>query len=354
MTKLCILAVALAVIARARVAVLPGWIVPLPVLILAAEITACAAFIAWLVHRAPPPGTRPRTGRERRHDRRHHRPRCRGSAPRQARPLTGGERRAVRVTAVLAGVLGLIGFANSFRAVADAARASFGPLAVTVPVGVDLGIAVFSALDIVLARLDLRPRWVRLVPWTLTAATVYLNVTGQRTGFARVGPRGVPRAVGHRGGSGRARGPGPGRAGRRDGDGPHPPVAVAAGPGADGPADAPDGAVGDPLLPRRAAPRTGPAAGADRAAGRLRPARLAVAGTAPHPRPVPARRAGPGQHPARVVPVAAARTRAARRTRPPRTPECTCTPDRTRAASGRTRTRRPGAPAPAPAPRPRP
>ncbi len=104
----------------------------------------------------------------------------------QARPLTGGERRAVTVTSVLAAVLGLIGFANSFRAVADAARASFGPLAVTVPLGVDLGIAVFSALDIVLARLDLRPRWVRLVPWTLTAATVYLNVTGQHTGFARV------------------------------------------------------------------------------------------------------------------------------------------------------------------------
>jgi len=110
-----------------------------------------------------------------------------GERARRARPLTGGERRAVRVTSVLGAVLGLIGFANSFRAVADAARASFGPLAVTVPVGVDLGIAVFSALDIVLARLDLRPRWVRLVPWTLTAATVYLNVTGQHTGFARVG-----------------------------------------------------------------------------------------------------------------------------------------------------------------------
>src|SRR4029079_8704613 len=98
-------------------------------------------------------------------------------------PLTRGERRAVGVTAILAGVLGLIGFANSFRAVADAARSSFGALAVTVPVGVDLGIAVFCALDIVLARLDLRPRWVRLVPWSLTAATVYLNVTGQPTGF---------------------------------------------------------------------------------------------------------------------------------------------------------------------------
>ena len=109
-----------------------------------------------------------------------------GEHARRARSLSDGERRAVAVTGVLAAVLGLIGFANSFRAVARAARASFGELAVTVPVGVDLGIAVFSALDIVLARLDLRPRWVRLVPWTLTAATVYLNVTGQHTGFAKV------------------------------------------------------------------------------------------------------------------------------------------------------------------------
>jgi len=51
MTKLCILAAALAVIARTRVAVLPGWVVPLPVLILAAVITACTAGITWLVLR---------------------------------------------------------------------------------------------------------------------------------------------------------------------------------------------------------------------------------------------------------------------------------------------------------------
>ena len=50
--KLWILAVALAVIARARVAVLPGWVVPLPALIVAAELIACAAFVAWLIHRA--------------------------------------------------------------------------------------------------------------------------------------------------------------------------------------------------------------------------------------------------------------------------------------------------------------
>ncbi len=57
--KLWMLAVALAVIARARVAVLPGWVVPLPVLILAAEITVCATVIAWLIlrarHTAPSP-----------------------------------------------------------------------------------------------------------------------------------------------------------------------------------------------------------------------------------------------------------------------------------------------------------
>jgi hypothetical protein len=50
--KLVVLAVMLAVIARARVAILPGWTVPLPALILAAGITACAAFVAWLIHQA--------------------------------------------------------------------------------------------------------------------------------------------------------------------------------------------------------------------------------------------------------------------------------------------------------------
>jgi hypothetical protein len=49
---LCLLAFMLAVIARARVALLPGWVVPLPVLILIAELAACVAFVAWLIHQA--------------------------------------------------------------------------------------------------------------------------------------------------------------------------------------------------------------------------------------------------------------------------------------------------------------
>ena len=104
----------------------------------------------------------------------------------RARPLTDGEMTAARAVAALAAALGLLGFVNSFRAVARAAQASFGELAPTVPLGIDLAIAVFSAMDIVLARLDMRPRWVRLVPWSLTAVTIYLNAAGQPAWFGRV------------------------------------------------------------------------------------------------------------------------------------------------------------------------
>ncbi|HEU5026208.1 MAG TPA: DUF2637 domain-containing protein [Spirillospora sp.] len=104
----------------------------------------------------------------------------------QSRALTSNEFTAVCVVAALVTVLGLLGFVNSFAAVADAARPSFGRLAWSVPLGIDLGIAIFAALDIVLARLDMRVRWLRLVPWTLTAATVYLNVAEQSTAFGRL------------------------------------------------------------------------------------------------------------------------------------------------------------------------
>ncbi|SDM14113.1 Protein of unknown function [Nonomuraea maritima] len=92
------------------------------------------------------------------------------------RPLSEGERTLISVTAAAVGVLGLVGFVISFATVMDAAKPTFGPLAFMLPLGVDLGIAVFSALDIVLARLDMRVRWLRFIPWTLTAATVYLNI----------------------------------------------------------------------------------------------------------------------------------------------------------------------------------
>ncbi|WP_062440005.1 DUF2637 domain-containing protein [Herbidospora daliensis] len=102
------------------------------------------------------------------------------------RPLTEGEHTAVSVTTAAVGVLGLIGFVISFATVAEAAEPAFGGLAFLLPLGVDLGIGVFAALDIVLARLDMRVRWLRLIPWTLTAATIYLNVATQADVFGMV------------------------------------------------------------------------------------------------------------------------------------------------------------------------
>ncbi|MEU1385912.1 MULTISPECIES: DUF2637 domain-containing protein [unclassified Nonomuraea] len=97
------------------------------------------------------------------------------------RPLTEGERTAISTTAAVTGALGLLGFVNSFERVATAAEPSFGWFAWTVPLGIDLGIAAFSALDIVLARLGMRLGWLRFIPWALTAATVYLNVAAYLT-----------------------------------------------------------------------------------------------------------------------------------------------------------------------------
>jgi len=51
MTRLCIALAALAVIARARVPVLPGWVVPVPAVFLAAALALCAAVTALVVVR---------------------------------------------------------------------------------------------------------------------------------------------------------------------------------------------------------------------------------------------------------------------------------------------------------------
>jgi hypothetical protein len=108
------------------------------------------------------------------------------------RALSVREHQAVMVVAGATGVLAVLGFANSFAKVQSAAASSFGWWAWTVPLGIDLGIAVFSALDIVLARLDMRTRWLRLIPWTLTAATVYLNVSTEPTPFGVIAHAALP------------------------------------------------------------------------------------------------------------------------------------------------------------------
>jgi hypothetical protein len=116
--------------------------------------------------------------------------RTNGSEPsvRAPSPVALGqvERAAAGVVVVLVGVLGVIGAVNSFRAVAEAVEPSFGGLAWTVPVGVDVGIAVFTALDLLLARVGMRMTWLRSVPWALVATTIYLNVAGEHDPVAAV------------------------------------------------------------------------------------------------------------------------------------------------------------------------
>jgi hypothetical protein len=101
-------------------------------------------------------------------------------------PLGRAERAAVGAVVALVGVLGVLGMVNSFARVAEAVAPSFGHLAWTVPLGIDIGIAVFTGLDIVLARLGMRTAWLRVFPWALVITTVYLNIADETTGVGIV------------------------------------------------------------------------------------------------------------------------------------------------------------------------
>lgn len=95
--------------------------------------------------------------------------------------LTGGWLAGAWALVVLAMALAVGGFANSFTAVHDAVEPSFGRLAWTVPVLIDVGVAVFSGIDLLFTRLGMRLWWLRLVPWSLIAATIWLNVADETT-----------------------------------------------------------------------------------------------------------------------------------------------------------------------------
>jgi uncharacterized protein DUF2637 len=104
----------------------------------------------------------------------------------QIRPLSRAELVAAGTVGALVAALAVLGFVNSFAAVEEVAEPSFGDLAYTLPIAVDLGIFAFTALDLVLARLDMRVGWLRLIPWSLTAGTIYLNVSAETTTVGKV------------------------------------------------------------------------------------------------------------------------------------------------------------------------
>ncbi|MGW1468573.1 DUF2637 domain-containing protein [Streptomyces sp. NPDC002308] len=102
-----------------------------------------------------------------------------GDQPNDARAM-----KAIVWTAVICAVaLAAIGFTGSYTAVrALANEKGFGTFSAAFPIGVDAGIIVFLAIDLILShrRMPLPPlRW---VAWALTAATVFYNASaGQHT-----------------------------------------------------------------------------------------------------------------------------------------------------------------------------
>ena len=97
--------------------------------------------------------------------------------PNDERPaLTPLQRRLIIAVTVGAGTIALIGFVGSYSAVRDLAEAKgFGRFALAFPIGVDVGILVLLALDLVLTWQRMPLALLRQTAWLLTAATIAFN-----------------------------------------------------------------------------------------------------------------------------------------------------------------------------------
>ena len=90
--------------------------------------------------------------------------------------LTRGQRALVAVVVSGVAVIAAIGFVGSYTAVQHLAhREGFGWFSYALPVGIDMGITVFVALDLVLTWLRMPFVLLRQLAWLLTAATIVFN-----------------------------------------------------------------------------------------------------------------------------------------------------------------------------------
>lgn len=97
-----------------------------------------------------------------------------------AAPITLDRKQKILITLVVVGALFIagLGFIGSYNAVsALAVREHFGSFANKFPIGVDVGIGVFLALDLVLAGLRMPYPVLRPAAWFLTAATILFNAS---------------------------------------------------------------------------------------------------------------------------------------------------------------------------------
>jgi len=90
--------------------------------------------------------------------------------------LTPLQRRLVIAVAAGAAAIAAIGFVGSYAAVAKLAEAKkFGAFAMIFPIGIDAGILVLLALDLLLTWLRMPLAMLRHTAWLLTAATIAFN-----------------------------------------------------------------------------------------------------------------------------------------------------------------------------------
>lgn len=107
-------------------------------------------------------------------------------------PLSNGLKWVVGLVVVAVLALAAIGFVVSFDTQTKAVEPFFGSYAPLVPLGIDVGIVVFAALNLVLARLNMSLLWLRAVPWVLTAMTLYINLSAHHELVARVAHVALP------------------------------------------------------------------------------------------------------------------------------------------------------------------
>jgi hypothetical protein len=90
--------------------------------------------------------------------------------------LTTLQRRLIIAVATGAAAIAAIGFLGSYTAVAELAeKKNFGTFAAIFPIGIDAGILVLLALDLLLTWLRMPLAMLRHTAWLLTAATIAFN-----------------------------------------------------------------------------------------------------------------------------------------------------------------------------------
>lgn len=106
--------------------------------------------------------------------------------------LTKGETWMLKLTVALLLAVGAIGLLVSFQSVSAKAALWGFETPEMLPAAIDLAIPGFTIAHLLLIRMDMELAWVRAVPWTLTAVTVYLNIQAGTNTAAKIGHGALP------------------------------------------------------------------------------------------------------------------------------------------------------------------